>query len=53
MANEKCCYDCVFCIHDNSPIEVGLRYTCFLQKCNQIDAWSKPCKNFVEDKKDG
>ena len=53
MANEKCCYDCVFCITNNAPLEVGMQYECFLQKCNNIDAWSKPCENFVEDKRDG
>lgn len=51
--NEKCCYDCVFCIPSNAPLEVSVQYECFLQKCNSIDAWSKPCENFVEDKRDG
>lgn len=53
MANEKRCYDCVFCITDNSPIEVGLQYVCFLQKGDRIDQWNTPCKYFVEGKEDG
>lgn len=52
METDKCCYDCVFCIADNSPIEVGLQYVC-IQRLGSIYEWNKPCKYFVEDKKDG
>lgn len=53
MANEKCCYDCVFCVADNSPIELGLQYVCALQNGDSIDRWNTPCKYFVEVKEDG
>lgn len=52
MANEKCCYDCVFCIPSNTPLEVGMQYICINHKGehyieNSIDPWGEPCKHFT------
>ena len=58
MANEKCCYDCVFCIPSNAPLEVGVQYICINQKGehyieNSIDPWGKACKEFGRGMQDG
>lgn len=55
MANEKCCYDCVFCIPSNAPLEAGVQYICINIKGehyieNSIDPWRKACKQFAEDR---
>ena len=53
MPNEKCCFACVFCIADNSPIEASQQYGCFIQHGDRIDPWNTPCRYFVEGKEDG
>ena len=58
MANEKCCYDCVWCIQSNTPLEVGVQYICINQKGehyieNSIDPWDKACEHFVGGVLDG
>ena len=58
MANKLCCYDCVCCIENNAPLEVGIQYICinpngehYLE--NSIDPWEKPCLYFIGGKEDG
>ena len=55
MANEKCCYDCVFCIQSNAPIEAGLQYVCADPKSvyYKIDPCGEPCECFVGGVLDG
>lgn len=56
MANEKCCYDCVFCIPAPLPIECGMHYDCIHKDVGMesIDPWGEACLCFIgEDGSDG
>ena len=47
----KCCYDCVFCIQSNAPIECGLHYDCIHRTVHKqdIDQWAEPCPFFIDE----
>lgn len=51
MDTGNCCFDCIFCIMDNAPLEAGIRHICINQKGKQYftDVWSTPCINFKSD----
>lgn len=51
MPNEKCCYDCAWCILTGAPIESGAIYECvnpLSDKYNEdsIDPWEKHCEKW-------
>ncbi len=50
----KCCYDCVFCVQSNAPIECGLHYDCIHRSVHKkdIDQWAEPCHFFMDDSKE-
>lgn len=46
----KCCFDCIFCIMANVPIERAVEYTCIDTegKKHFSDIWDIPCGHFKE-----
>jgi hypothetical protein len=51
MDTGKCCFDCIFCIMANAPLEAGINHVCMNPRGRQhfTDVWDPPCIYFKDE----